>query len=80
MYIYLSKFIPELVEAGIMRAMNIVTKLMKHGIKNLIKGEEIPVSIWPSKPQFHLNTSSYIQSQKRWIVWAAISYHKPEPR
>lgn len=46
----LSKFIPELVEAGIVRTMFIVTKLVKHGIENLIKGIEIPIPVWPSKP------------------------------
>lgn len=69
---YLSKLIPKLVKVGIVRAMSIVAKLMKHGIKNLVKGKEIPVSIWPSKPQLYLNASSYIKSQKRRIFGATI--------
>ena len=57
----LSDFIPKLVELRIMRTMLIVAKLMKHGIKNLIKWEEIPIPVGPPKSQLHLNATPYIQ-------------------
>ena len=48
-----------------------MAKLMKHGIKNLIKREEIPIPVWPSKPQLHMHPTSHIQPQKSWIFWTA---------
>ena len=56
----LSDFIPKLVEICIMRTMDIVAKLMKHGIKNLIEWEEIPISVGPPKSQLHMNATPYI--------------------
>lgn len=50
-----------------------MAKLMKHGVKNLMKWEEIPISVWPSKSQLHLNATPNIQPQKSRIGWAAIS-------
>lgn len=75
----LSEFVPELVEAGIVRAMDIMAKLMKHCIKNLIKGEEIPISVRPPQPQLHMQPASHIQPQQRRVARTAIlliyNYH-----
>lgn len=50
-----------------------MAKLMKHCIQNLVKWVEIPIPIWPSQPQLHMNTSSNIQPQERRIFWATIT-------
>lgn len=71
--INLSELIPKLVEISIMRTMGIMAELMKHCIKNLIKRDEIPIPVCPSKPQLYVHATSYIQPQKSWIFRTAKS-------
>jgi hypothetical protein len=56
----LSEFIPELVKVGVVGAMNIMAKLMKHCIKNLMEWKEIQIPVWSPKPQLHMHPASYI--------------------
>lgn len=68
----LSKFIPELVELGIMRAVRIVAELMKHRVEDLIIRIEISVSIRPAKPQLHVHPTTHIQTQETPIRWTEL--------
>lgn len=53
--------------------MNIVTKLVKHCVKNLIKGIKIRIPVRPTQPQLNVHAAVHVQPQKTRVVRAVTS-------
>lgn len=61
---HLAKLVPELVELCVVRSAIVVAKLVEHGVKHLLVGDEIVVAARAPQPQLHLHPLVDVEPQQ----------------